>query len=60
MLSQNIGKAFLIIGSIIYILALVIDFIGLGGFPGYGYKQITGLIVGTIAINTGAFLKKKS
>jgi hypothetical protein len=46
-------------GIIIFILASSADFIGFGEYPGYGYKQISGLIVGAIAIIAGVYLKRK-
>jgi len=49
----------LLSGIIIFILASSADFIGFGEYPGYGYKQISGLIVGSIAIIAGVYLKRK-
>jgi len=37
----------------------MVDFIGLGKYFGFGYKKISGLIVGVIAFNAGAYLKRK-
>ena len=59
-LQKKIGIVFLLIGIIIFILALSADFIGLGDWPGYGYKQINGFIVGAIAIIAGVYLKRKN
>jgi len=56
--SQKIGIVFQLIGLIIFTLALIVDFIDLGEYPGYGYKQITGIIVGAIAINAGDWVKR--
>ena len=58
MASQKIGIVIQLIGLVIFILAIIVDFIGLGAYPGCGYKQITGLIVGAIAINAGDWLKR--
>ena len=63
----NKGNVFLLIGIIILFLALAVDFTGLVGknsplsdswYPGYGYKQISGIIVGTILIIAGIYLKQ--
>ena len=63
----NKGNVFLLIGIIILILALSVDFIGLVGknsplsdswYPGYGYKQISGIIVGIVLIIAGFYLKQ--
>ena len=56
---KPIGIVFILLGIIIFILALSADFIGLGAWPGYGYKQISGFIVGAIAIIAGVYLKQK-
>jgi hypothetical protein len=58
MASQKIGIVIQLIGLVIFILAIILDFIGLGAYPGYGYKQIIGVIVGAIAINVGDWLKR--
>ena len=57
-LLKQIGIFFLLIGITIIILALFADFIGLGDWPGYGYKQISGFIVGAIVILAGNYLLK--
>ena len=54
-----IGIVLLLNGIIIFIVASSADFIGLGEYPGYGYKQISGNIVGAIAIIAGATLFRK-
>ena len=56
---KKIGIVFLLIGIIIFTLALSADFIGWGNYRGYGYKQISGFIVGTIVIIAGVYLKQK-
>jgi len=64
---KKIGTILLLLGIIIFILALSADFIGLERnlpniseywYPGYGYKQISGFIVGTILIVVGLYLKQ--
>ena len=69
MVSQNIiGNFLILIGIIIFILALSVDFIGLGRnlpqiseywYPGFGYKEIGAFIVGAIFIITGLFFKQR-
>jgi hypothetical protein len=54
----NKSNVFILIGIIIFILALSVDIFGLGWWPGYGYKQISGFIVGTIFIIAGLYLKQ--
>ena len=56
---KPIGIVFIILGIIIFILSLSADFIGFGEGTAFGYKQISGLIVGTIAIIAGFYFKQK-
>ena len=58
-LQKKIGMVFLLIGIIIFILASSADFIGFGVYPGYGHKQISGIILGVIAIIVGGYLRRK-
>ena len=55
---KPIGIVFILLGIIIFILSLSADFIGFGEGFGFGYKQISGLIVGIIAIIAGVYLKQ--
>ncbi len=34
------------IGILILLVSLLADFIGVGGYPGIGYKQIIGIVIG--------------
>ena len=54
-----LGIVLLLNGIIIFILASSADVIGLGEYPGYGYKQISGNILGAIAIIAGAYFTRK-
>ena len=50
---KKAGIIFLFIGIVIFILSLSADFIGLGEWPGYGYKQIAAIILGIVLIALG-------
>ena len=58
---KKIGIVFILLGLIILILALSADLIGLGEGWAFGYKQISGLILGTFTIVAGFYfyLKQK-
>ena len=58
-LQKILSIVLLLNGVIIFILASSADFIGFGVYPGYGYKQISGIVVGAIAIFAGVYLKRK-
>jgi len=54
------SKALIISGAIILILSLSADLIFLGGdLNAFGWKQITGSIVGLVLLSVGFFLRRK-
>jgi hypothetical protein len=55
---KTIGWVLLGGGIILLILSLLADVLGVGGTPGFGYKQILGAIVGVVAAIRGYFVVK--
>ena len=53
---KQLGIALLVIGVIILLLSLLANSIGIGGAPGFGYKQIAGTVVGAIIAIVGYVL----
>jgi len=49
----------IVIGIIILLVSLLADMIGIGGYPGIGYKQIIGAIVGAVISIIGFILYRK-
>ena len=60
MQKQTWGFIFAVVGIIILLISLFADLIGIGGYPGLGYKQIIGIIVGVLIIIIGLILHRKS
>lgn len=54
--NKQLGIVLLVIGVIILLLSLLANFIGVGSAPGFGYKQITGTVVGVIVAIVGYVL----
>jgi hypothetical protein len=54
------GFIITVVGIIILLLSLFGDLIGIGGYPGLGYKQMIGMIIGVIIIIIGFILHRKS
>ena len=54
--NKQLGIALLVIGVIILLLSLLANSIGIGGAPGFGYKQIAGTVVGAILAIVGYVL----
>ena len=57
--TKTIGIILLVVGVAILVLSLVADIIGFGGSLSFGYKQITGIIAGTIMTIAGLILMIK-
>jgi uncharacterized membrane protein len=49
----------IVVGVIILLSSLLADMIGIGGYPGMGYKQIIGAIVGAVISIVGFILYRK-
>ena len=64
-LNRRLDKAFalievlVVIGIIASIVSIAADYIGLGKFPGFGWKQIVGTIIGVVVIGIGLTLIPK-
>jgi hypothetical protein len=54
--NKQLGIVLLVIGVIILLLSLLANSIGIGGAPGFGYKQITGTVIGAILAIVGYVL----
>ena len=50
---KTIGIALLAVGTILLIVSLATDVIGIGRAVGFGYKQIVGSIAGVIVVVIG-------
>ena len=57
--TKTIGIILLVIGVVILVLSLVADIVGFGSSLSFGYKQIIGIIVGTIMTIAGLILMIK-
>ena len=47
------GKLLVVVGASVIVLAIVADWIGLGGREGFGFKQLALLLIGIIFIFYG-------
>lgn len=55
-----VGIVLLVVGIIVLIVSVAADAIGLGGSPGFGYKQVAGTAIGVIAAVVGGILMRRS
>lgn len=56
---KTIGIVLFGVGAVILILSLAADPIGIGGSPGFGWKQILGALVGAVLTVVGLVLGYK-
>ena len=53
------GTFLLVLGAALLIVSLLADAIGIGANPGFGYRQIIGVVLGVIAVIRGIFVLKR-
>jgi hypothetical protein len=52
---KTIGIALIVIGAVVLVVSLAADAIGIGGAPGFGYKQIIGTVAGVVIAVIGYY-----
>lgn len=53
---KTIGIVLLVVGIILLVLSLTADMIGIGGAPGFGYRQLMGSVAGVVIAVVGYIL----
>ena len=56
---KKLGSVLTWIGIVILLISVFADFLGIGGYPGLGTKQIIGTIAGIVLIGIGFLLSRK-
>ena len=60
MSNRLLGIILLVVGVLLFLSALAADSLGFGAFPGLGWKQIGGAIIGVVVAAVGMVqLRKK-
>ena len=59
MQKKTLGLIIIIIGIIIFLISLLADTLGIGGYPGIGTKQTIGIIIGLVICIIGLLLSRK-
>jgi hypothetical protein len=57
---KTLGLILIVVGIVVLLLSLFADLIGIGGYPGIGYKQVVGIIFGVVIIVIGSILHWKN
>ena len=60
MQKKTLSFLLIVVGIIFLLLSLFGDLIGIGAYPGLGYKQIIGIIISVIIIIIGFIFYRKS
>ncbi len=60
MTKRNVGLVLLIVGIILVLAAITADLTGIGGQPGFGWKQIVGTGLGVVVAIVGGILYTRS
>jgi hypothetical protein len=53
MSTRTQGVVLLVVGVLVFLVSAAADTLGVGGAPGFGWKQITGVIVGVVVAAAG-------
>ena len=53
--SRMWGWPLLVVGTLLGIVSLLADVLRIGGFAGFGWKQVLGTAVGVVVILVGAY-----
>jgi hypothetical protein len=56
---KGLSLILIVVGVIILLVSLFADQIGIGGYPGFGFKQMIGTIIGLVIIIIGLILQRK-
>ena len=56
---KKLGSVLTWIGIVILLISVFADFLGIGGYPGLGTKQIIGTIAGIVLIGIGYLISRK-
>ena len=56
---KALSPILIVVGIIVLLLSLLADPLGIGGYPGFGYKQVIGAIAGVVVAVIGLILRRK-
>jgi hypothetical protein len=57
--SPMLARAAIVVGALLVLVSLFADPLGLGRSPGFGWKQILGVVVGALVILAGGYLWRR-
>jgi hypothetical protein len=56
---KRLGSLLIGVGIVLLLVSVFADPLGIGGYPGFGTKQVIGTILGIVIVVIGMFLYRK-
>jgi hypothetical protein len=53
MSKKSVAVILLVVGVLLFLISAAADPLGIGGYPGIGFKQIAGIVVGVVLAAIG-------
>jgi hypothetical protein len=57
-MAKRSGLVVLVVGVLLVLLSIFADSLGVGGKPGFGYKQTIGLVIGVALVAFGLWRRR--
>ncbi len=57
---RAVGRAMLVAGVLIFLISAASDQLGIGGAPGIGWKQTSGIVIGVLLAGAGMTRLRRS
>jgi hypothetical protein len=57
-MAKRSGLVVLVVGVLLVLLSIFADSLGIGGKPGFGYKQTIGLVIGVVLVAFGLWRRR--
>jgi hypothetical protein len=54
-----LARVAIVVGAILILISLFADLLGLGRFPGFGWRQTVGVVVGALVVAAGVYLWRR-
>lgn len=59
MQKKTLGSILTLVGITVLLISLFADLIGIGGYPGIGWKQVVGIVIGFVIIVIGSYVTQE-
>ena len=56
---KGISTVLIILGIVLLVVSVAADVLGIGGAPGFGYKQIIGTAAGVVLVVVGFVMSRR-